>query len=134
MSWEVQPNTILYLLLSPLHTLILYVFFALSLFFVLLLLFFTLQLSGSNGREYHFKHKVLQHARTRRSIPHTRVLKREPLVCIELLSFSFYRKILLYFIIIFTPHLWSFQLFNNGDKFSILLENYDIKTATHKDF
>lgn len=43
-------------------------------------IFHALQLSGSNGREYHFKHRVLQHARTRRSIPHTRVLKREPLV------------------------------------------------------
>lgn len=42
--------------------------------------FFPLQLSGSNGKEYHFKHKVLHHARTRRSITHTRVLKREPMV------------------------------------------------------
>lgn len=48
-----------------------------------IVLVFALQLSGSNGKEYHFKHRVLQHARTRRSIPHTRVLKREPLVCIE---------------------------------------------------
>lgn len=37
-------------------------------------------LTGSEGREYHFKHKVLQHARSRRSIAHTRALKREPLI------------------------------------------------------
>lgn len=41
---------------------------------------FQLQLAGSSGKEFHFKHKVLHHARTRRSIAHTRVLKREPLV------------------------------------------------------
>ncbi|XP_031619450.1 neuroendocrine convertase 2 [Contarinia nasturtii] len=38
------------------------------------------ELSGSNGREYHFKNKVLHHSRTRRSITQTRVLKREPLI------------------------------------------------------
>lgn len=54
------------------HSLTVYVFSS--------LFFNALQLSGSSGREYHFKHRVLQHARTRRSIPHTRVLKREPLV------------------------------------------------------
>lgn len=42
--------------------------------------FFSLQLAGSGGKEFHFKHKVLHHARTRRSITHTRILKREPLV------------------------------------------------------
>lgn len=84
---------------------------------------FALQLSGSNGKEYHFKHRVLQHARTRRSIPHTRVLKREPLVCIELLSFSS----LYYMIIIFTLYIYEVSsCFNNGDEFSILL-----KITTH---
>ncbi|XP_036325405.1 neuroendocrine convertase 2-like [Rhagoletis pomonella] len=37
-------------------------------------------LVGGNGNEYHFKHKTLPHARTRRSITHTRLLKSHPLV------------------------------------------------------
>lgn len=57
-----------------------------------------LQLSGSNGKEYHFMHRVLQHARTRRSIPHTRVLKREPLVCIKFYIFAPYRFFFCYFV------------------------------------
>lgn len=52
-----------------------------SIFSLSLSLFlYFLQLAGSGGTEYHFKHNVLQHARTRRSILHTRALKREPLV------------------------------------------------------
>lgn len=38
------------------------------------------ELPGSEGTEYHFRHKDLPHVRTRRSISHTRVLKTEPLV------------------------------------------------------
>ncbi|XP_011195107.1 neuroendocrine convertase 2 [Zeugodacus cucurbitae] len=37
-------------------------------------------LVGANGNEYHFKHRTLPHARTRRSITHTRLLKSHPLV------------------------------------------------------
>lgn len=37
-------------------------------------------LAGSAGREFHFKHAALPHARTRRSIAHMRVLKKEVLV------------------------------------------------------
>lgn len=44
------------------------------------IIFHSIQLSGSYGKEFHFKHKALHHARTRRSIAHTRVLKKEPLV------------------------------------------------------
>ncbi|XP_055381042.1 neuroendocrine convertase 2 [Condylostylus longicornis] len=35
-------------------------------------------LPGSLDKEYHFKHKILPHARSRRSIPHTRLLKQIP--------------------------------------------------------
>lgn len=51
---------------------------------------FPTQLSGSNGKEYHFKHKVLHPARTRRSITHTRVLKREPMVSFYTYIVSFH--------------------------------------------
>ncbi|XP_055678507.1 neuroendocrine convertase 2 [Lutzomyia longipalpis] len=37
-------------------------------------------LAGSAGTEFHFKHRSLPHARSRRSITHTRVLKRDPLI------------------------------------------------------
>lgn len=73
----------IYLFLSPLHTHFIIIIIISYSFFVIVsfsFIFHVLQLSGSNGKEYHFKHRVLQHARTRRSIPHTRVLKREPLV------------------------------------------------------
>ncbi|KAJ6638561.1 Neuroendocrine convertase 2, partial [Pseudolycoriella hygida] len=36
-------------------------------------------LPGSSGTEFHFKHRSLPAVRSRRSISHTRVLKREPL-------------------------------------------------------
>ncbi|XP_308012.6 neuroendocrine convertase 2 [Anopheles gambiae] len=38
------------------------------------------ELPGSNGKEFHFKHTTLPLVRTRRSISHTRVLKKEPLI------------------------------------------------------
>jgi hypothetical protein len=44
------------------------------------LFFIIVQLPGSSGTEYHFRHSTLPHARTRRSISHTRILKKEPLV------------------------------------------------------
>ncbi|XP_037896470.1 neuroendocrine convertase 2 [Glossina fuscipes] len=37
-------------------------------------------LVGGNGHEYHFKHRTLPHARSRRSISHTRLLKSHPLI------------------------------------------------------
>uniref|UniRef100_A0A182TDY9 Peptidase S8 pro-domain domain-containing protein n=1 Tax=Anopheles melas TaxID=34690 RepID=A0A182TDY9_9DIPT len=41
------------------------------------------ELPGSNGKEFHFKHTTLPLVRTRRSISHTRVLKKEPLVSMQ---------------------------------------------------
>lgn len=37
-------------------------------------------LAGADGHEYHFKHRTLPHARSRRSLTHTRVLKSHPSV------------------------------------------------------
>lgn len=42
-----------------------------------------LQLAGADGHEYHFKHRTLPHARTRRSLTHTRALKSHPSVSIN---------------------------------------------------
>ncbi|XP_058814190.1 neuroendocrine convertase 2 [Topomyia yanbarensis] len=47
--------------------------------------------AGSSGREYHFKHTALPYARTRRSLPHTRVLKKESLVSIAVQQVGFKR-------------------------------------------
>lgn len=41
---------------------------------------------GGNGHEYHFKHRTLPHARSRRSITHTRLLKSHPMVSIDIIS------------------------------------------------
>lgn len=43
-----------------------------------------LQLAGADGHEYHFKHRTLPHARTRRSLTHTRALKSHPSVSINI--------------------------------------------------
>lgn len=37
-------------------------------------------LPGSSGTEYHFRHSSMPHVRSKRSIAHTRQLKREPLI------------------------------------------------------
>ncbi|CRL07391.1 CLUMA_CG020365, isoform A [Clunio marinus] len=37
-------------------------------------------LPGSFGKEYHFRHSSIPHVRSRRSIAHTRLLKKEPLI------------------------------------------------------
>ncbi len=40
---------------------------------------FCFQILGSSS-EFEFQHKMVPHARVRRSIPHTRLLKSDPLV------------------------------------------------------
>ena len=42
-------------------------------------IFLSLQVLGSE-MEYHFVHKALPHARSKRSVPHMRKLKVDPLV------------------------------------------------------
>ncbi|XP_062536420.1 neuroendocrine convertase 2 [Armigeres subalbatus] len=48
-------------------------------------------LAGSAGREFHFKHTALPHARTRRSIAHMRVLKKEDLITAAVQQVGFKR-------------------------------------------
>ncbi|XP_055522944.1 neuroendocrine convertase 2 [Wyeomyia smithii] len=48
-------------------------------------------LAGGSGYEYHFKHATLPHARTRRSLIHARVLKKEPLVHSAIQQIGFMR-------------------------------------------
>lgn len=50
-----------------------------------IIFYFASQLVGADGHEYHFKHKTLPHARSRRSLMHTRVLKSHPSVSITVL-------------------------------------------------
>lgn len=51
----------------------------------ILMKIFLFQVLGSDS-EFHFTHRALPHARTRRSVPHMRLLKKDPEVLFPLCS------------------------------------------------